>query len=97
MTAWPDPLGPSRRCLAARRCEACGATRQLEVATYQTPVGVFCATACGSCIDQATAPPVRSWAEAIERVGTHCEHLGIDVDQMAALLHPDDDQQEGTW
>jgi hypothetical protein len=97
MTAWPDPLGPSRRCPAARRCEACGATRQLEVATYQTPVGVFCATACGSCIDQATAPPVRSWAEAIERVGTHCEHLGIDVDQMAALLHPDDDQQEGTW
>ena len=42
----PDPLGPSRRCPRAGRCEACGTTRQLEVATYQTPVGVFCATVC---------------------------------------------------
>jgi hypothetical protein len=97
MTAWPDPLGPSRRCPGAGRCEVCGATRQLEVATYQTPVGVFCATACGPCIEAAKAPPVRSWPGAIERVAAHCGHLGIDVDQMAALLHADDQHQEGPW
>jgi hypothetical protein len=87
-----DPLGPSRRCPHAGRCEACGATRQLEVATYQTPVGVFCATVCGPCVDAGKPPPVRSWGGAVERVGAHCQHLGIDVDQMAALL---DREREG--
>ena len=83
---WPDPLGPSRRCPPARRCEACGATRALEVATYETPVGVFCATVCGQCLSLGMAPPVRSWGQACERVGAHCQHLGIDLDQMADLL-----------
>ena len=87
----PDLLGPSRRCPRAGRCEACGTTRRLEVATYQTPVGVFCATICDSCVEARNAPPVRSWLEAFERVGAHCEHLGIDLDQMGALLH----EQEG--
>jgi hypothetical protein len=87
----PDPLGPSRRCPRAGRCEACGATRALEVATYQTPVGVFCATVCNRCVDTRN-PPVRSWGQACERVGAHCQHLGIDLDQMAALLHPDHEE-----
>ena len=88
----PDLLGPSRRCPRAGRCETCGATRRLEVATYQTPVGVFCATVCDPCVDARNAPPVRSWLEAFERVGAHCEHLGIDLDQMGALL---DREQHG--
>jgi hypothetical protein len=92
--AWPDPLGPSRRCPRAGRCEACGATRQLDVATYQTPVGVLCATVCGPCVDAGNPPPVRSWSGAVERVGAHCQHLGMDVDQMAALLHADNDEEE---
>jgi hypothetical protein len=82
----PEQLGPSRRCPQAGRCEACGTTRDLDLATYQTQVGVFCATVCDPCIDAGKAPPVRSWIEAFERVGAHCEHLGIDLDQMAALL-----------
>jgi hypothetical protein len=86
------PLGPSRRCPRAGRCEACGATRQLDVATYQTPVGVFCATVCNTCVDTGNPPPVRSWGGAVERVGVHCQHLGIGVDQMAELLHADDDE-----
>jgi hypothetical protein len=90
--SWPDPLGPSRRCPRAGRCQACGATRQLEVATYQTPVGVFCATVCDPCVAAGNPPPVRSWPAAVERVGAHCQHLGIDVDHMAALL---DREREG--
>jgi hypothetical protein len=85
MTAQGDWLGPVARCPLAARCEVCGRRRHLEVATYQTPVGVFCATICDRCV-AAGNPPVRSWPGAVERVGAHCQHLGIDVDQMAALL-----------
>ena len=93
----PDPLGPSRRCPRAAHCEACGTTRQLEVATYQTPVGVFCATICDPCVAAGKAPPVRSWGQACERVGAHCQHLGIDLDQMAALLRRDPDGGGDGW
>jgi hypothetical protein len=82
-----DPLGPTTRCPLAGRCEACAGTSELEVATYATPLGVLCATACSPCVDQGKAPAVRGWATACERVGAHCEHLGVDLDQMAALRH----------
>jgi hypothetical protein len=82
-----DPLGPSRRCVHAGHCEACGATCQLGVATYQPPVGVFCATRCDPCAAAGNPPPMRSWPGAVERVGVPCQHLGIDVDQMDALLY----------
>jgi hypothetical protein len=90
-----DPLGLSAACPLAGRCEACGTTRALEVATYQAPVGVFCATVCGRCLSVGMAPPVRSWGQACERVGAHCQHLGIDLDQMVDLLHPDAEEGEG--
>jgi hypothetical protein len=82
-----DPLGPTARCPLGDACEACAGTSELEVATYDTPVGVFCATVCGLCADQATAPPLHGWAKACDRVGGHCEHLGVDLDRMAALRH----------
>jgi hypothetical protein len=84
---WPDPLGPSRRCPRGGRCEACGRARSLNLATYETPAGVFCATVCDPCVNARNAPPMRSWLEAFERVWAHCEHLGMDLDQMGALLH----------
>lgn len=90
-----DPLGLSIRCPRAGRCEACAAARDLEVATYQTPVGVFCATVCSPCVTAGMVPPVRSWGEAVWRVGAHCEHLGLDVDQMAAILQTE--REEATW
>ena len=90
-----DRLGPVAACPLGGRCEACASEWDLDVATYQTPVGVFCATACGPCIDQAKAPPVRGWATAVERVAAHCGHLGIDVDQMATILHAE--RGEEAW
>jgi hypothetical protein len=65
----------------------------LKVATYQTQVGVLCATVCDPCIDAGKAPPVRSWLEAFDRVAAHCEHLGLHLDQMANLLETE--RQEG--
>jgi hypothetical protein len=85
----PDPLGLSRRCPRAGRCEVCDATRKLEATTYQTPVGVLCATVCDRYVAAGNTPLVRSWAGAVERVLAQCQHPGIDLDQMAALLPPD--------
>jgi hypothetical protein len=95
MTASGDWLGPVARCPLAARCEACGGGRALEVATYQTPVGVFCATACGRCVAAGNPPPVRSWGQVCERVGAHCEHLGIDLDQMADILQAEHEEGIG--
>jgi hypothetical protein len=82
----PDSLGPSPGCSPAGRCEACGTPCGLEVATYQTVVGVFCATVCWRCLRVGNPPPVRSWGQACDRVADHCQHLGLDLDQMADLL-----------
>jgi hypothetical protein len=79
------PARPRRRLPSGGRCEVCGA-RAREVAIYQTPVGVFCAVVCDSCVAAGKAPPVRSWSQAVWRVGAHCQHLGIDLDQMADIL-----------
>ena len=49
-------------------------------------MGVFCATVCTRCVDAGNPPPVRGWGQAVLRVWDHCEHLSIDLDQMAALL-----------
>jgi hypothetical protein len=92
--ARPDPLGPSVRCPLAARCEACGAARQLAVAAYQTPVGVCCATVCAPCLAAGKAPSLYSWGQAAGRVAAHCQHLGIDLDQLAALLEAE--PQEGS-
>jgi hypothetical protein len=40
------------------------------------------------------APLIRSWGQACEQVDGHCQHLGIDLDQMAALLQAE--HQEGS-
>jgi hypothetical protein len=95
MTAAPDPLGPNVGCPLGRCCEACGGGQRLEVATYRTPVGVFCATACWPCVVIGNPPPVRSWGQAARRVGAHCQHLGIDLDQMAALLDAEYQERSG--
>jgi hypothetical protein len=95
VTAPGDRLGPVARCPLAARCEACGNDQDLDVATYQTPVGVFCATVCWPCVDAGNPPPIRSWGQACERVGEHCQHLGIDLDQMAALLRGEREEGSG--
>jgi hypothetical protein len=95
MTAAPDPLGPTVGSLLGSRCEACGGGQRLEVATYQTPVGVLCATVCWPCVAVGNPPPVRSWEQAAWRVGSHCQHLGMDLDQMAVLLQAEHREGSG--
>jgi hypothetical protein len=92
MTATPDPLSPTVGCSLGGRCEACGGGQRLKLTTYQTPVGVLCATVCGRCVAAGNPPPVCSWGQACQRVGEHCQHLGIDLDQMAALLQAEGEE-----
>ena len=54
-------------------------------AIAETPVGVLCLTLCPACVRHHVLPEF-SWSGAAGAVGVHCEHLGIDLDQAAALL-----------
>jgi hypothetical protein len=54
---------------------------------------VICATVCARCLAAGTTPPVPSWGQAVWRVGAHCQHIGIDLEQMGAILHA---EQEAT-
>lgn len=79
-------LDHTDRCPAADRCTGCGGQDGLGVATITTPVGVYCTTMCEACREVSNIRRVGSWTEAIGLVGAHCEHLGIDVDQMGAEI-----------
>lgn len=79
-------LDDTSRCPCGHRCEACGTEHgDLTVTTAHTPLGVMCVTLCPDCLASGIAPPV-AITTAVRLVGQHCEHLGIDVDQMAAEL-----------
>lgn len=85
----PGPAGPvdvdeTDRCPTGEACEVCGAVEDLAAATAACQVGVFCATICPACAEQGVLPSLPVMA-AFDRVGAHCEHLGIDLDQMAAI------------
>lgn len=74
------------RCPLGHRCESCGTEHGgLKVRTAGTPLGVFCVTLCPRCAASDTPPPV-AVGTAVRLVMQHCEHLDIDVDQMAAAL-----------
>lgn len=78
-------LDDTSHCPDPAECESCGGTVDLGVVTIGTPLGVFCAPVCDRCIDDGDLPRL-SWSNAVHRVGDHCGHLGIDVDQMAAAM-----------
>lgn len=85
-------------CPTGGACEVCGWTDGcvpppldgcpivVGRATCSTPVGVLCIVICNYCQARGEVPKLRSFADAIGRVCEHCVHLGIDVDQMAALI-----------
>jgi hypothetical protein len=81
-----NPLDDTTRCPVAAACASCGTGADLAVCTAQTPVGVYCLTLCDRCVDEGRLPRPGSLAKAYEAVGGHAVHVGLDVDQMAALL-----------
>lgn len=88
MNATEVDLDDVSRCPRGHRCESCGTEHaELDVRTADTPLGVFCVTLCPRCASASTPPPV-AIGTAVRLVTQHCEHLGIDVDEMAAALDP---------
>ena len=79
-------LYATERCPVGPRCESCGNTGpDVEVATGDTPLGVVCMSLCERCADTGAVPRMSASA-AVRFVGDHCTHLGISVDEMAALM-----------
>lgn len=78
-------LDDTSGCPTAAECHDCGGAAELGVATLETTVGVFCLTLCDNCAEQGSAARI-GVVKAVTLVLGHCEHLGIDADQMEALL-----------
>jgi hypothetical protein len=74
-------LNDTTGCPQADRCVGCQTTTGLAVHTATALGGVFCLTLCASC-----EPPRLLCTEVALRTLAHCQHLDIDVDDMAAAL-----------
>jgi hypothetical protein len=77
-------LGDTSRCPTGKRCGGCGGRTRLMPATADTPVGVLCLTLCPACVRHHVLPTFYP-VTAMEAVAVHCEHLGLDLDQAAAI------------
>lgn len=76
-------------CPVADTCAGCGQPGDdLVVATAGTVLGVLCLTLCDVCAD-AGIVPVRSAVATTYAVLDHCDHLGCDIDEMAAATGGD--------
>jgi hypothetical protein len=90
-------LDDTSRCPVGRSCEGCGEQRpdSLGVAVAETQLGVHCLTVCHRCWGDDRRLPRLGVVQVFDLIARHCEHLGIDLDQMAALLqaeHNDNDK-----
>jgi hypothetical protein len=82
----PIDVDDTSRCPLGHRCESCGSEHDdLAVSTATTPLGVLCLTLCPPCAAFAEMPRV-AVGTAVRLVAQHCEHLGIDLDEMAAAM-----------
>jgi len=81
------------RCPQQDRCESCGNTEQLEPATLDTSLGVYCATLCIPCGENGKLPRLTLPGTAL-RVLDHCQHLGIDLDQATELREQERNDEE---
>lgn len=79
----PVDLDDTSSCPVASMCTTCGTSDDLAVCTVATLGGVACLTLCEPCEGK---PLSLRPLDALSRCGQHAEHLGIDVDQMQALL-----------
>jgi hypothetical protein len=83
--ATESPLDNTENCPTAKQCESCGSEDDVLVRAAQTSLGVLCVSLCEPC-EEGELPKLNVQRAAI-RIGMHCEHLGIDLDQMAEMMN----------
>lgn len=84
-------LDDTTGCSVGECCEVCGTGDDLAVGTMRTFGGIACLTICPDCAIRPLPglPPLT----ALTRCGGHAEHLGIDLDVMAAVIDDEDGDQ----
>lgn len=81
-----DDLDNVDNCPIGFRCESCGIeSSDLTVEPIDVRLGIACMTICADCFASEITPPI-TVGTAARLVGQHCGHLGIDLDEMAAIL-----------
>lgn len=75
-------LDDTSHCPVGHRCESCGVeSRDLAVETVESRLGVMCLTLCRRCAKFGGEYPI-AVGTAARLVMAHCQHLGIDADEM---------------
>jgi hypothetical protein len=76
-------LDDTSRCPVAPLCEGCGRTDAgLRAAMVETNSGVHCRTLCSYCLSSGRTPRIADRRTALALNIVHCQHLGIDYDDM---------------
>jgi hypothetical protein len=85
VTGMAVDLGDTSNCPTAEVCAVCrNPVPDRRVWTADSQVGVMCLTLCDAC--QILGPPRMGIPDAVRAVMRHCEHLGVTIDEMAALI-----------
>lgn len=80
-------LDDTHRCPRGIVCQSCGyETSHPTVTTVTTMLGVYCVTVCPRDLREGNPPPAIAASSVVRLVLAHCEHLGIDPDDMADIL-----------
>lgn len=83
-------LDDTTRCPLDDHCAICGTTASVDItATFDTSLGVLCATLCEHCVETQQPMPSMALVNAARRVAAHCEHLGITLEEMAQARESD--------
>lgn len=90
----PNGADDTSSCPPGDVCEVCGAAHdELTVNTMASPTGgVACFTSCIACGDAGKVPAINGWSHWFDYVANHCGHLGVDLDEMGALIELETDR-----
>jgi len=87
----PVDLDDMSRCPVGVSCVSCGGRERLSVSTLDVLAWACCLTLCVGCVAAGQMDFTVPLGDAAGLVLAHCDHLGITLHQMVAVLR---DEQE---
>jgi hypothetical protein len=84
-----QPLYDTTHCPRVGICESCGTEIDVSTVVVECEIGPYCLRLCQHCDQVESIPQLGTWIAASDRIIRHCEHLGITVQQMEAILTED--------